>query len=169
MSLRGAHFSTKQSQIYLYILMNSFWLRLRERLINFYPPLLGAGIRSRTIDELTIHVEMKLTALNRNIVGVHFGGSLYAMCDPWFMLIMMRALGSNYIVWDKAASIKFVSPGRGTVKAVFQVTQERIDDIRMAADRDGKIEPTFEVDVLDDQGQVVAHVDKLLYVRRKNR
>ena len=169
MSLRGAHFSTKQSQIYLYILMNSFWLRLRERLINFYPPLLGAGIRSRTIDELTIHVEMKLTALNRNIVGVHFGGSLYAMCDPWFMLIMMRTLGPDYIVWDKAANIKFVSPGCRAVNATFHIPQERIDQIRVAATREGKIEPIFEVDVLDDQGQVVAHVDKLLYVRRKNK
>ena len=148
--------------------MNSFWLRLRERLINFYPPLLGAGIRSRTIDDLTIHVEMKLTALNRNIVGVHFGGSLYAMCDPWFMLIMMRALGSDYIVWDKAASIKFVSPGRGTVNAIFQITQERVNEIRAAADRGEKIEPTFSVDVLGEQGQVIAHVEKLLYVRRKN-
>ncbi len=147
--------------------MNSFWLRLRERLINFYPPLLGAGIRSRTIDELTIHVEMKLTALNRNIVGVHFGGSLYAMCDPWFMLIMMRALGPDYIVWDKAASIKFVSPGRGTVKAVFQITQERVNEIRATADRGEKIEPTFSVDVLGEQGQVIAHVEKLLYVRKK--
>ena len=147
--------------------MNSFWLRLREQLINFYPPLLGAGIRSRRIDELTIHVEMKLTALNRNIVGVHFGGSLYAMCDPWFMLIMMRALGSDYIVWDKAASIKFVSPGRGTVKAVFQIPQERVNEIRAVADRGEKIEPMFSVDVLGEQGQVIAHVEKLLYVRKK--
>ena len=147
--------------------MNSFWLRLRERLINFYPPLLGAGIRSHRIDELTIHVEMKLTALNRNIVGVHFGGSLYAMCDPWFMLIMMRALGPDYIVWDKAASIKFVSPGRGTVNAIFQIPQERVNEIRAAADRGEKIEPTFSVDVLGEQGQVIAHVEKLLYVRKK--
>ena len=147
--------------------MNSFWLRLRERLIKFYPPLLGAGIRSHRINELTIHVEMKLTALNRNIVGVHFGGSLYAMCDPWFMLIMMRALGPDYIVWDKAASIKFVSPGRGTVNAVFQIPQERVNEIRAAADRGEKIEPTYSVDVWGEQGQVIAHVEKLLYVRKK--
>jgi len=149
--------------------MNSFWARLRERLINFYPPLLGAGIRSRTIDELTIHVEMKLTALNRNIVGVHFGGSLYAMCDPWFMLIMMRTLGPDYIVWDKAASIKFVSPGRGTVNAIFQIPQEHVNEIRAAADRGEKIEPIFLVDVLGEKGQVIAHVEKLLYVRKNKR
>ena len=147
--------------------MNSFLFRLRERLINFYPPFLGAGIHSHSIDEHTIYVEMKLTAFNRNIVGVHFGGSLYAMCDPWFMLIMMRGLGSDYIVWDKAASIKFINPGRGTVKAVFQISQDKIEEIRAAADGGGKIEPVFSVDVTDEQGQVVAQVEKLLYVRRK--
>jgi acyl-coenzyme A thioesterase PaaI-like protein len=147
--------------------MNSFWLRLREKLINIYPPLLGAGIRARQIDERTTSVEMKLTALNRNLVGVHFGGSLYAMCDPWYMLILIRLLGNDYIVWDKAASIKFVSPGRGKVVATFHIPPERVDQIRADADRDGKTEPTFSADVLDEKGQVVAHVEKLLYVRRK--
>jgi acyl-coenzyme A thioesterase PaaI-like protein len=147
--------------------MNSFWLRLREKLINIYPPLLGAGIRVRQIDECTTYVEMKLTSLNRNLVGVHFGGSLYAMCDPWYMLILIRLLGNDYIVWDKAASIKFVSPGRGKVTATFHIPPERVDQIRADADRDDKTEPTFSVDVLDEQGQVVAHVEKLLYVRRK--
>ena len=147
--------------------MNTFWRRLRERLINFYPPLLGAGIRARSIDERTIHVEMKLTPLNRNIVGVHFGGSLYAMCDPWFMLILMRALGGDYIVWDKAASIRFLQPGRGAVTAVFHIPLERVAEIRQAVDAGKKTEPTFGVDVVDAQGGVVARVEKLLYVRKK--
>ena len=151
------------------ICMSTPWRRFRERLINFYPPLLGAGIRARTINEYTIRVEMKLTALNRNIVGSHFGGSLYAMCDPWFMLILMRTLGEDYIVWDKAASIQFLQPGRGTVTARFHIPQERIAEIRLEADGGLKIEPIFTVDVVDAQGQAVAHVEKLLYVRKKNR
>jgi len=138
-------------------------------MINYYPPLFGAGIRSRYIDERTIQVEMKLTKLNRNIVGVHFGGSLYAMCDPWFMLILMRLLGSDYIVWDKSASIQFLRPGKSNVTATFTISPEREDEIRTAADRGEKIEPTFTVDVMDEQNQVVAHVEKLLYVRKKNR
>ncbi len=141
--------------------------RLLEKFINIYPPLLGAGIRSRSIDEHTVEVEMNLTVFNRNVVGVHFGGSLYAMCDPWFMLILMRLLGSNYIVWDKAASIKFKKPGRGRVKARFHIPQEQVDQIRMDADREGKIEPTFSVNVLSEDGEIIAQVEKLLYVRRK--
>lgn len=148
--------------------MSTSWQRFRERMINFYPPLLGAGIWSQAIDERTVRVQMKMTALNRNIVGVHFGGSLYAMCDPWFMLILMRLLGTEYIVWDKAASIQFLKPGRGTVTATFHIPQERIDEIRLQADRGQRIEPTFVVDVLDAQGVTIARVEKLLYVRRKN-
>jgi acyl-coenzyme A thioesterase PaaI-like protein len=146
----------------------TLWQRFQERFVNLYPPLLGAGIRSRAIDQRTIYVELKMTPLNRNVVGVHFGGSLYAMCDPWFMLIMMRELGREYIVWDKAASIKFVKPGRGKVSATFHVPQDRVDEIRKVADGGQKIEPIFMVDVVDEQGQVIAHVEKLLYVRRKN-
>ncbi len=148
--------------------MSTRWQLLRERLINFYPPFLGAGIRAHTVDERTVRVELKMTALNRNIVGVHFGGSLYAMCDPWFMLILMRLLGRDYIVWDKAASIQFLKPGRGTVTATFCIPPERVDEIRAAADRGEKVEPTFTVDVIDDQNQVIARVEKLLYVRKKN-
>ena len=148
--------------------MTTRWQRFRERMINFYPPFLGAGIHSQRIDERTIRVEMKMTAFNRNIVGVHFGGSLYAMCDPWFMLILMRLLGSGYIVWDKDASIQFLRPGRGRVSATFHIPPERVDEIRAALDQSKKIEPTFTVDVVDEQNQVVAHVEKLLYVRKKN-
>ncbi len=143
------------------------WKRLRERFVNLYPPFLGAGIRSRRIDDLTIRVEMPLTWLNRNIFGTHFGGSLYAMCDPWFALILLRALGDDYIVWDKAASIQFVKPGRGTVTATFHIPPERVEEIRRAAQTSSKVEPLFNVDVLDSGGQVVARVEKLLYVRKK--
>ena len=148
--------------------MTTRWQRLRERFINLYPPFLGAGIRAHRIDERTVRVELKMSALNRNIVGTHFGGSLYAMCDPWFMLILMRLLGRDYIVWDKAASIRFLRPGRGTVTATFHIPQERVEEIRLAADNGEKIEPIFSVDVLDEQGETVAHVEKLLYVRKKS-
>jgi acyl-coenzyme A thioesterase PaaI-like protein len=149
--------------------MSTLRQRLLERLINFYPPLFGAGIHSRSLDERTIEVEMKLTIFNKNIVGVHFGGSLYAMCDPWFMLILMRLLGPDYTVWDKAASIQFLRPGHGKVKARFHIPAEQVEQIRLDADNHYKIEPTFSVDVVDQAGQVIARVEKLLYVRHKLR
>src|SRR5690349_10992730 len=149
--------------------MNTLRQRILARLINIYPPLFGAGIRSHSVDAHTVEVQMKLTIFNKNIVGVHFGGSLYAMCDPWFMLILMRLLGPDYTVWDKAASIQFKRPGKGKVRARFHIPLERVEQIRIDADNHFKTEPTFSVDVVDDAGQVVATVEKLLYVRHKLR
>ncbi len=143
--------------------------RILEKLVNFYPPFLGAGIRSWNIDDLTIRAQLKMNFLNRNLVGVHFGGSLYAMCDPWFMLILMRALGKDYIVWDKAANIQFLKPALGAVSATFHIPQERVDEIRAQANAQYKVEPSFTVDVLNEQGEAVARVEKLLYVRKKNK
>jgi len=141
----------------------------RYKWINFYPPLLGAGIRvlHKQSDEYTIKVQLKLTRLNFNAVGTHFGGSLYAMCDPWFMLILMQHLWRDYIVWDKAASIQFLKPGRGTVTATFYIAPEQIAELRAQADREGKIEPLFNVDVIDEQDEVIAKVEKRLYIRKK--
>ena len=121
----------------------------------------------RQSDEHTVKVQLKLTRLNFNAVGTHFGGSLYAMCDPFFMLILMHHLGRDYVVWDKAATIQFLKPGRGTVTAMFCISPEIIDDIRAQVEREGKVEPVFQVDVIDEAGLVVAHVEKRLYVRKK--
>lgn len=138
--------------------------------INWYPPFLGMNIRvvETSSDFSTIRVQSKLSRRNLNAVGTHFGGTLYAMCDPWFMLILMRALGDTYIVWDKAAHIQFLRPGRGAVTATFHIPPERVAEIRAAADRAEKFEPTFTVDIVDAQSEIVARVEKLLYVRRKN-
>jgi hypothetical protein len=143
--------------------------RKLQRFVNWYPPFLGAGIRVKEVspDLRTIQVHMPLTFWNKNYVGTHFGGSLYTMCDPFFMLILLNHLGPDYIVWDKAATIRFKKPGVGTVKAVFHIPEERIAEIRQQAESLGKIEPTFQTVVTDPDGVIVAEVDKLLYVRSK--
>jgi acyl-coenzyme A thioesterase PaaI-like protein len=136
------------------------------RMLSFWPPYLGAGIRARPSADLrTFEVRMKLRWWNRNYVNTHFGGSLYSMCDPFFMLILVEALGRGYIVWDKAATIRFRRPGKGTVRATFHIPQEKVDEIRAAADRGEKVEPVFTVEVRDEQGEVVAEIEKLLYIR----
>lgn len=136
------------------------------RLLNLYPPYLGAGVRVRvTPDFRTFDVRMKLRWWNRNYVGTQFGGSLYTMCDPFYMLILLDALGRGYVVWDKAATIRFRRPGTGTVRATFHIPEERINEIREAADRGEKVEPVFTVEVRDEQGEVIAEVEKLLYIR----
>jgi acyl-coenzyme A thioesterase PaaI-like protein len=110
---------------------------------------------------------MSLRFYNRNLFGTHFGGSLYSMCDPHFVFILIRHLGSGYVVWDKAASIDFVRPGRGTVTALFRIPPEEIEAIRVRADAGEKVEPLLTANVVDAGGELVARVQKRLYVRKK--
>ena len=152
-----------------------YWRGLKKilifRLINFWPPYLASGIRITRLQISTgvIEVQMKLHWWNRNYVGTHYGGSLYSMCDPFYMLILIERLGSGFIVWDKRASIRFRTPGRGRVRARFEITEQEIEEIRETAIRDGKAEPLFVVKVLDDQDQVVAEVEKLVHVKREKK
>lgn len=112
---------------------------------------------------------MKLRVWNKNYVGVHFGGSLYSMTDPFYMLMLMEKLGKDYIVWDKSAKINFVKPGKGKVFAEFRITDEELYQIKEIADNQYKHEPIFKVVVKDKNGEVVAEIEKELYVRKKNK
>jgi len=143
--------------------------RALHRWINFWPPFLGAGIRVKRIapDMKAIDVEMKLRWWNANYVGTHFGGSLFAMTDAFYMLMLMANLGRDYIVWDKAASIRYRKPGKGTVRAEFRLSVNQIDDIREKLKTLPRYEPTFIVEVKDESGVVIAEVEKLLHVRKK--
>jgi len=141
-----------------------------RRLVNFWPPFLGMGIRIVRIaaDMKAVDVEMKLRWWNANYVGTHFGGSLFAITDAFYMLMLMANLGREYIVWDKAASIRYRKPGRGTVRAEFRLSDAQLDDIRDKLKTLPKYEPAFTVEVKDQQGTVIAEVEKLLHVRRKD-
>jgi acyl-coenzyme A thioesterase PaaI-like protein len=131
--------------------------------------MLFSGIRVRKIspDWRDVTVELGLTWWNRNVVGTHFGGSLFAMTDPFFALMLRHNLGENYVVWDKTAEIDFISPGFGTVRANFHLPETRITDIRAATENGEKHLPAFRVEITDARGGPVANVRKTIYVRRK--
>ncbi len=140
------------------------------RLMNFYPPFIGAGVKIRLVDakELSLEVSMPLKVTNKNYVGVHFGGSLYSMTDPFYMLILMNKLGRDYIVWDKLAFIHFKKPGKGKVKALFHISEEEVQAIKDAVHQHGKWEPEFKIDIKNEDDQVVASVNKTLWVKKKS-
>lgn len=144
-------------------------LRVMRRL-HWWPPLLGAGIRVVRMDDdfQAIDVEMRLTWRNRNVMGTHFGGSLYAMTDPFYMLMLMENLGREYVVWDKSATIRYKRPGRGTVRAEFRLAAERLMEIRSTLKTEDKVEPVFLIQVKDGAGAVVAEVEKTVYCARKS-
>lgn len=137
--------------------------------INHYAPFRGAGIRVEKMDlhRGIIDIKMPLTRHNQNIVGVHFGGSLYAMVDPFYMLILMHKLGKNYIVWDKAASIQFLSPGRSTVSARIEIDENEVNTIRLLASGDEAVLRNYTLSIIDETGQRIAQVEKTVYIRKK--
>ena len=139
--------------------------------MNLWPPYRGAGIRVRSIaaDWSEATVELRQRWLNRNYVGAHFGGSLFAMTDPFYALLLMHRLGERYLVWDQAARIDFVAPGRGTVSARFHLPAERVEAIRAQAARGDKVLAEFEAEIRDQAGGIVARVRKTVYVRLKPR
>ena len=140
-----------------------------RRVLNLWPPFLFTGIHvSRIGDDFrSARVELRMRPWNRNYVGTHFGGSLFAMTDPFWMLLVMHAIGDGYIVWDKAAGIEFEKPGRGPVAAEFRLEDAVLDELRAAAADGGKVLRWFETPVRDASGEVVATVRKQLYLRRK--
>ncbi len=144
--------------------------RLRVmRKMHWWPPLLGAGIRVTRMDEdfRAVDVEMRLTWRNRNIMGAHFGGSLYAMTDPFYMMMLMENLGREYIVWDKAAAIRYKRPGMGTVRAEFRLSVEKINEVRAVLETEDRVEPVFLIEVKDAEGKVVTEVDKTIYIAKR--
>lgn len=141
-----------------------------EKVINYYGPFLGAGVKLdyMTKDFRKAKVSMKLTFYNKNYMGTQFGGSLYAMVDPWYMLMLIKNLGKDYIVWDKAATINFRKPGRGKVTAEFHLTEAHLEEIRATLVTQNKMDYIFKVEIKDEDGKLIADVDKVLYIRKKS-
>jgi acyl-coenzyme A thioesterase PaaI-like protein len=142
---------------------------LLRRAINWWPPFLGAGVRVRRFapDYREVEVDMPLRWYNRNVFGSHFGGSLYALTDPFFVLMIAHNLPRDYLVWDKSASIDYVAPARSRVRATLRLSDADLETItRMTAGGDKHLH-LFKVEVRDADDLVVARVEKIVYVRRR--
>ena len=142
-----------------------------RRLLNRWPPFLFTGIRRLGLNEdyTEAKVVLRLRPWNRNYVRTQFGGSLFAMADPFWMLLVLHHLGADHFVWDKAGTIDFVAPGREDVYAHFKLEPGVLDELRAAAANGEKVLRWFDVSIKTAAGEVVAVVRKQLYVRLKPR
>jgi acyl-coenzyme A thioesterase PaaI-like protein len=142
---------------------------LVRRFINYWPPFLFSGIRVKHIssDYRSIEIELRERWFNRNYVGTHFGGSLFAMTDASYMIMLIQNLGREYYVWDQRAAIEFISPGRGTVRALFHLDDETLQRVRQHTANGEKYLPVFNVEIIDADNKLVARVERTLYVRKK--
>ncbi len=138
-------------------------------LINLWPPFLINGIHVTSIaqDWSNLTVRLRLHFWNRNYVGTHFGGNLFSMADPMWMLMAMHRLGRSYYVWDTAGEIAFLAPARETVFANFSMDDAAIEELRTQAAGGEKVLRWFETELKTAAGTVVARVRKQIYVRLK--
>ncbi|MCB1586411.1 MAG: DUF4442 domain-containing protein [Xanthomonadales bacterium] len=137
--------------------------------LRIFSPYWGAGIKVEAIskDWKYARVSLSLKRLNRNAFGTHFGGSLFAMTDPFYVLLISNILGRDYYVWDKHACIDFVKPGHGKVTAEFHINDSVIEGILENTKNGDKYLPQFKVEVKDEDNEVVAQVEKIIYIRKK--
>lgn len=144
--------------------------RLARWRFNFFPAYRGTGGRITYIahDWREVRIKLPLSWRTRNYVGTTFGGSLYGAVDPIYMLMLIKVLGPDYVVWDKSATIQFKKPGRVTLYARFVISENDVDDMRAELLRAPKLERGFHVDLTDRAGTVHASVDKTIHVRRRD-
>ena len=144
-------------------------LRRLAKVIWLYPPYLGAGISVKSVNETATFyvVQLKRRWYNRNVYGSHFGGSLYAMVDPFFVFAAAAHFGDDYILWDKSAAIEYVSPGRGTVFCEVHIPNDRLRSMKEEVDEKGKATFHFETEIKSAEGKLVAKVEKEIYIRKK--
>lgn len=138
-------------------------------LFNIYPPYVGSGIKVEEIspDYKYLRVTLKLRFYNRNYVGTQFGGSMYSMTDPHYMFLLINNLGPDYIVWDKAAKIEFVKPGKTHVTAEFRIDDQLLNLIKEKTSTGEKYVFDLPVEVVDKNKDVIAKLEKTIYVRKK--
>ena len=146
---------------------------LRSRLLRwkftFFPALRGTGARVTYISEdyREVRVKLPLNWRTRNYVGTIYGGSLYGAVDPFYMVMLIRNLGPDYVVWDKAATIRFLKPGRSTLYARFALDEAELDAIKSALVNQRSVDRSYSIDLTDVAGAVYASVEKVIYIARK--
>jgi acyl-coenzyme A thioesterase PaaI-like protein len=136
---------------------------------NLFPAYRGTGARITSIadDWREVRIKLPLNWRTRNYVGTIYGGSMYGAVDPLYMLMLIKILGPAYVVWDKAASIRFKKPGTDTLYAKFVITAEETDAVKTSLASAPSIERLYHVDLIDAEGVVHASIEKTIYIRRK--
>jgi len=114
-----------------------------------------------------VRVKLPLNWRTRNYVGTIYGGSIYGSIDPIYMLMLMRILGPDYVVWDKAANVRFRKPGKGTLFADFLLTPDEIREVIDLAQNSRSIDRIYDVELKDMHGVVHAQIEKTLYISKK--
>jgi len=147
----------------------SFASKIDRWKFNFFPAYRGTGARVVYIadDYREMRVKIPLNWRTKNYVGTIYGGSMYSGIDPIYMLMLIKTLGKDFIVWDKAATIRFKRPGKETLYADFLLTQEELDEIELILQTKKSVDRTYNVELKNKDGKTHCSIEKTLYIAKK--
>jgi len=147
----------------------SFATKIDRWKFNIFPAYRGSGARVLYIsdDYRELRVKIPLSWRTKNYVGTIYGGSMYAGIDPIYMLMLIRNLGKDYVVWDKSATIRFKRPGKETLFAEFYLTQEELSEIKHQLETKKSVDRIYTVELTDKNGKVHCIIEKTLYIAKK--
>ena len=127
-----------------------------------------ARITEVSRDLHTAKIKISLNYKNRNYVGSIFGGSLFSATDPICMIQLIHILGDDYIVWDKAATIKYKKPARENAYAIFHFSKNEIEEIQNQVAENGKTDWVKKLNITDKtEKKVFCEVEKVIYIASK--
>lgn len=147
----------------------SFASRKARFIFNLIPVYIGtrAKIKFISADWKEVHILLPLNIFTRNIAGSVFGGSIYSSIDPVYMFMLIKTLGEDFVVWDKAAYVKFVRPGRTSLKTRLVLSDEKLEQIKSEVNQNGETTIELLVEYLDAGNAVCANITKSIYIADK--
>lgn len=136
---------------------------------NLFPAYRGTGGRVTYIsaDWRDVSIKIPLSWRTRNYVGTIYGGSIYGAVDPIYMLMLIRILGPEYVIWDKAAAIRFKKPGKSTLYADFALSTAEIEEIKRLAETERSIDRVYNLELKDKNSVVHAFIEKTIYISKR--
>lgn len=145
---------------------STWFLRLR---MNLFPAFRRTGARLVYIaeDRRAVRVRLPLSRHTRNIYGTLFGGAMYAAVDPLYALLIKTGLGKDYIVWDKAGTIRYLKPARTALFADCSISDGELADLRDRLMLESSVNLDYEISLVDASGEQYARVSKTIYVAHK--
>lgn len=148
----------------------SIQMRIKRWMYNFYPVYRRTGARIIYIDDSwkKIRISIPLRIWTRNYYGTISGISMFGGVDPIYMVMLIKLLGPDYVVWDKEAAIRFIKPGRNKLVAEFKINDDELNHIRQTLEAGPSVTQTYHVDLVDAQGTVCATVDKVIHIKKRN-
>ncbi|TYA74066.1 DUF4442 domain-containing protein [Seonamhaeicola marinus] len=114
-----------------------------------------------------VKIKIPISFKNRNYVGSIFGGSLFSATDPLYMIQLLNILGDEYVVWDKAATIKYKRPAKQDVFAEFIFSKEEIELIKNDVAEKNEIDIIKKLNIVSNDGTVISELEKTIYVANK--